>query len=837
MRGRETRARWVVRLRAWALAGGSVLAGLAATPALAQPSPAQPQASPAPQPAEPAIDVTLPLVLDGVYIGDIGARTTINGTLVSIGGPRFLELLGPRLNDEARAALASRIAAAGDFLPLTEAQLPGLSVSFDAANFAVSASVATTAARALDLALSPNIIDTPREDTVLPADLAVGVNVFFARSYLHRDRLNPAREGWLPTTLGIDGVVNIGGLDGAYLFHQWTYRGGTDGRLTRGNITLVHDDWRRAVRAQAGDVDPFVLPLQGAAPIGGVSVLRAYADLQPTRNIRPAGRTTFTLDRDAIVEVEVNGIVTRTVQLRAGTYNLRDLPFTEGLNEVRLLVQDEAGRREIAAFSRSFTTNLLEEGLSEFAFSFGVPRTPTAGGFRYGDDLQFTGYYRKGVTQNITLGLNAQADRNIQTIGGEAIWATRLGTFRLEAAGSTADKGEGFATTIGWVKSFSMFGKPGEVEAFWDHRSSDFTVLNQLFAQDIKDDIAVRYRQGLPLDLYLNAAFGRSSRRIGPDRTVWSAGLSRSFGRINTSLLYEGQSDQILGKDHRVLFNVSWRLGPRSGVNARYESGSNNYRLEYERVLTNEVGSLGYRAGVSGADGERGFQGQIDFLANRGEVGARFDLFDDTVTGGRVRQTTLRAAVGVGMAGGKVAVGRPYREGFAVVSRHESLDGKSVDVSIGGPGQIYARVDGLGPALVTANRPYQRNLVSVNVAELPVGYDLGAGAFELYPGSGSGFKLTVGSEASITAMGVLLGRDGQPVSLQVGRLASIDRPQEQAISLFTNRSGRFAATGLKPGRYRLTINGDEDSELEVLVPADGVGLVPLGSIQLKGAER
>ena len=149
MRGRETRARWVVRLRAWALAGGSVLAGLAATPALAQPSPAQPQASPAPQPAVPAIDVTLPLVLDGVYIGDIGARTTINGTLVSIGGRRFLELLGPRLNDEARAALASRIAAAGDFLPLTEAQLPGLSVSFDAANFAVSASVATTAARAL----------------------------------------------------------------------------------------------------------------------------------------------------------------------------------------------------------------------------------------------------------------------------------------------------------------------------------------------------------------------------------------------------------------------------------------------------------------------------------------------------------------------------------------------------------------------------------------------------------------------------------------------------------------------------------------------------------------
>ncbi len=837
MGGRVHKGCCTIGLRAWALAGGSVLASLAAAPVYAQAAQAQPERSASPAPAERTLDVDLPLVLEGVYIGDIGARTTTGGTLVSIAGQRFLELLGPRLNEETRALLTARIAAEGDFLPLAGAQAPGLLVAFDAANFSVSVSIAATATKPQDFALSPNIIDKPREDTYLPANLAAGLNLFFSKSYLHRDRFAPAREGWEPTTLGIDGIVNVGGLDGAYLFHQWTYRGGPEGRLTRGNVTLVHDDWRRAIRGLAGDVDPFVLPLQGAAPLGGVSVLRAYADLQPTRNIRPAGRTTFTLDRDAIVEVEVNGVITRTVQLRAGTYNLRDLPFTEGLNEVRLLVQDEAGRREIAAFSRSFTTNLLEEGLSEFSFALGVPRTPTAGGFRYGDDLQFTSYFRKGVTQSITLGINAQADRRVQTLGGEAIWATRVGTFRLEAAGSTSAKGEGFATTLGWVKSFSAFGKPAEVEAFWDHRSRDFTVLNQLFAQDIKDDIAVRYRQGLPLELYLNAAFGRSSRRIGPDRTVWSAGLSRSFGRLNAGLLYEGQSDQFLGTDQRVLLNVSWRLGSREGVNGRYESGSNSYRVEYERVLTNEVGSLGYRAGVSGADGERGFQGQVDYFANRGEVGARFDLFDDTVSGGRIRQSTVRAALGVGMADGTVAVGRPYREGFAVVRRHKSLDGKPVDLSIGGAEQVYARIDSLGPALVTANRPYQRNLVSVNVDDLPAGYDLGAGAFEVYPGSGSGFKLTVGSDASNTVMGVLLDRTGQPVSLQVGRLVSLDRPQERAISLFTNKVGRFAATGLKPGRYRLTLNGDEASQIEIRIPADSSGLVSLGTVQLEGANR
>lgn len=823
-------------VRACAVLSGALLCGTLGTAARSQDSAPEP-AAPSPADTERYIDIVLPLRIDGVYVGDITARTTSKGMLVGVASGRYLELVGPRVNEAVRSELATRIETSGEVLPISAAEFSGVTVTFDSENFAVAVTIAPAVGSVQDFVLSPNIIDAPGENTILPSSLAVGLNLFFSKSYLHRDSLSPTREGWLPTTLGIDGLVNVGGIDGAYLFHQWTYNGEASGRLTRGNTTLVHDDWRRAIRFQAGDVDPVILPLQGPAPIGGISMARAFAELQPTRNVRPAGRTTFTLDRDAIVEVEVNGIITRTVQLRAGTYNLRDLPFTEGLNEVRLLIQDEAGRREVASFSRSFTTTLLEEGLSEFAVSFGVPRTPTSGGFRYGDDLQFTGFYRQGLTQSITLGVNAQADRRVQTVGGEAIFATRAGTFRLETAASTSATGEGFAATLGWVKSFSMFDRLGEAEVLWDHRSRNFSILNQEFGQDIKDDFVFRYRQGLPLELFLNAALGHSSRRIGPDRTVWSAGLSRSFGRINTSILYEGQKDQFLGNDHRVFFNLSWRLGSRNAVNARYDTGANRYRVDYERVLTNEVGSLGYRAGVSGADGERGFQGQVDYFTNRAELGARFDLFDDTVSGGRVRQSTVRAAAGVGYADGAIAVGRPYREGFAVVTRHETLDKKAVDVSIGGIGQSYARVDGLGPALVTTNRPYQRNTLTVDIEDLPTGYDLGAGSYEVYPGTRSGFKIEVGSDAANTIMGVLLNTGGEPVSLAVGKLKSIDRPTDQAISLFTNKAGRFAATGLKPGRYRLTINGDEQSEFVVTVPATSTGLVNLGSIQLTGAQE
>ncbi|WP_152682502.1 fimbria/pilus outer membrane usher protein [Sphingopyxis sp. C-1] len=822
--------------KAYFLAGAAACAAVAAPPAKAQY--AQPQASDPPAQAQRTIDVNLPLTLRDVYIGDIAARTTTGGEVIGVDAKRFRDLIGPRVNDSARAELEARIAAANPLISLAALQVPGIEVAFDSANLSLSVSISPEIARAQELALSPNIIDSPNKNTVLPAAFAGGMNFFVSKAFVHQDKLNPTREGAKPTTVGIDGFLNVGGIDGAYLFHQWTYNGGRDARLTRGNITLIHDDWRNAIRYAAGDVDPFALPLQGATPLGGVAITRAFAELQPTRNVRPAGRTSFTLDRDAIVEVEVNGVITRTIQLSAGTYNLRDLPFTEGLNEVRLLIQDEAGRREIASFSRSFTTTLLEEGINEFSFAVGFPRFPTGKGFRYGDNPQFSGFFRQGVTQSVTLGINAQADRHTQVAGGEALLATTLGTFRMEASASTSRAGEGFAAAFGWIKSFSLLDQLGEVEAIWDHRSRDFSVLNDgSVGQDIKNDVAFRYRQALPGRVFANAAFGYTDRRVGRDRTRWSGGLSRSFGKLNVSVLYEGEDEQFRGVDHRVFFNLSFRFGSRDGINARYETGSDRYRVEYERSLTNSVGSLGFRAGLSGADGERGFQGEVDYITNRAELGGRFDLFDDTVSGGRVRQTTLRAATAIGFADGAVAVGRPYRDGFAIVERHKTLAESSVKVAVGGAGEVYARVDALGPALVTTNRPYQRNLVTVDVENLPTGYDLGAGVFEVFPGSGSGFRLTVGSDAASTVMGVLVDTEGQPVSLIVGTLKSIDRPGDPPIPLFTNRAGRFAATGLKPGRYKLAIGSDEDTGLEIVIPNDSAGLVNVGKVQMSGANK
>jgi outer membrane usher protein len=839
MVNRIPRVRKALRL----LAAGASVAALSTHAAVAQsganavaPAAAAPAAGAVPgaPPAQPqrTIDVNLPLELNGFYLGDIAAKATMTGEIVAVDAPRFLALVSPRLAEVAAAALAARVAQAGATASIEALAIPGIAVEYDTGDLKLVVTVSADSARAQDVALAPSIIDKPTDTTIMPADYAAGVNLFASKAFTHRGVAGPSTRGFQPTTVGIDSFVNLGGIDGVTIVHQSTFQDGPDGRYTRGPITLLHDDWRNAVRYAAGDVDPFPLPLQGATPLGGLLITRAYADLQPTRNVRPAGRTNFILERDAIVEVEVNGVVTRTLQLRAGTYNLRDLPFTEGLNEVRLLIQDAAGRREIASFSRSFTSTLLEQGIDEFSFAVGMPRIGTIGGFTYLTEPQVTGFYRVGLTQSLTLGVNAQGDRFTQLFGGEGLLATRLGTFRFEAAVSRTRGGRtGIATTAGWIRSFILGGNPGEIEALWDHRSRDYTTLNQgRFGTDLVDDVAVRYRQALSGGFFANATFGRSERRQGVDETRWSGGLSRGFGPFFLSVLYEGRQRDRQRVEHAGFLNLSLRLGTRENVTARYATREDRYRLEYERSVTNRLGDWGIRAGLGGADGERSLQGQIDYFSNRAEAGARFDLFDDTLNGARARQTTLRLATAIGFADGAVAVGRPFRDGFAVVRGHRTLDGAPIDVSAGVASEVYARTGALGPALVSTTRAYQRNPIRVDVADLPAGYDLGAAAYELFPGTRSGFKITVGSDASRTVMGVLVDEEGAPIVLLSGEMRSLDRLGEKPVALFTNRTGRFVASAVRPGRYVVEMDG---KQAEVTIAKDRIGLVDAGRLRME----
>lgn len=99
---------------------------------------------------------------------------------------------------------------------------------------------------------------------------------------------------------------------------------------------------------------------------------------------------------------------------------------------------------------------------------------------------------------------------------------------------------------------------------------------------------------------------------------------------------------------------------------------------------------------------------------------------------------------------------------------------------------------------------YNRQKVPVEVPAAPTGYDLGTGNFDTYPWLNSGFHFVVGSEFNITAMGNLVDEKGAPLPLMAGTAKRVGDPNSPSVEVFSNRTGRFAASGLAPGIWEVT---------------------------------
>ena len=54
---------------------------------------------------------------------------------------------------------------------------------------------------------------------------------------------------------------------------------------------------------------------------------------------------------------------------------------------------------------------------------------------------------------------------------------------------------------------------------------------------------------------------------------------------------------------------------------------------------------------------------------------------------------------------------------------------------------------------------------------------------------------------------------------------------------FTNRNGFFAAEGLKPGHYKITVYGETMYELDVIIPEGTVGLFDLKAQHVKPSDE
>lgn len=660
---------------------------------------------------------------------------------------------------------------------------------------------------------APTVTDTP-------SIFSAYVNYRASLDYLHKS-LAGRDAGFQSPRFDLD----VNGTIWAVAFENLlTVDPDADTPFQRNASRLIFDQPDRALRWTLGDLLPEGASFQSASDIAGLSVARLYSLRTNDRFVTSRSSRSVTLREPSTVEIRVNGAVARTLVLQPGTYDLRDLPLTQGANAVEIVVEGPSGAREVIAFDFFSDTTLLAGGVDEFYFAAGV-RAPREGGridYQEQDPI-VSGFYRRGITEQFTAGANIQATRDAALVGAQFVYGGPWGLTALDVSASNRDgQGSGYAARVDHrlFREIEALRGRESLDLSLEVRSEDFAPIESLGpASNYSVQAAVRYSR--PLSRRLVASIGADYAK-GRDQLEDRYGFS-GFGtwrldfetNVNFGATYS--SNALEGEETNIFVNFTRRFGSRSSVSAGAESRNGLVRASYARAPERAANDWAYNVDVSRTDESVGLNGSAVYIANRAEVElSHASVFDDA---GDVssQQTSIRAYGAVGYAGGRFGLGRRVYDSFALVSPHKSLGDRPVLIRGVSALEESARSGPLGPAMVPLGSYYSQT-VPYDVEDLPIGYNLGSGLFQVQPRLHSGYALTVGSAYYVTASGIMLDEQGAVVSLRSGRALSLDDRDAPQADVVTNRQGRFAVSGLSPGRWRITLAGQPALIYDIVVP-------------------
>ncbi|MBB6427479.1 fimbrial biogenesis outer membrane usher protein [Sphingopyxis sp. JAI128] len=646
-------------------------------------------------------------------------------------------------------------------------------------------------------------------------------------------------EGHYRTVADVDVAMNIHGIAAEAEFR---YDDRAQRKFRRGDVRLTYDDRASLIRYEVGDLTIGRRPFQLAPRMAGVSAFRKYT-INPYLDIRPSPEQQFQLERDARVQVFVNGVPTRSFDLGSGRYNLRGFPLvSSAANDVELLITYASGETERLLFPAFFDIDLLKPGLLDFAVNAGVPFRDEGGVRRYDTgNYNMTGYVRYGISEALTLGANWEGDRYFSNVGVETLWATRFGTFAFNLA--TDVRVPGLDSGRASLQYRWREGDPARdrtIDASLTMTGRNFRTLNNITGGDFVAKLA-RFRISQRVSTRGRAQIYGAYEDYRGFRDSYSVGVNYlhqfRFGNLSGSVEYRRTSEKS-GLGFSVGMTIPFG---RASLTASFDSQDNNARVFYNQVGANGIGSMSLNAAIERRDGaDRQFV-RASYFGNRFEATAEQTARNYFSDGGRDLRSDLTFGTALVMADGHFALSRPVTNSFAIFDADSAAGDHQLfvepRVGFGSADVTYSGKSGaLGPAVVTTLTPYFNRAIQVDAPDAPAGSSLGGEVFVLNPGYRSGYYITVGNDRNVSIVGNLTDRDGDVLAYVAGEAVLLDGNAESAepdadthIPLFTNAAGRFFVEGVEAGKsYRLMIDVDGRTiSATVAVPEDAEGIFRL----------
>jgi outer membrane usher protein len=447
-----------------------------------------------------------------------------------------------------------------------------------------------------------------------------------------------------------------------------------------------------------------------------------------------------------------------------------------------------------------------------------------------------------------------QAARYDQMVGTSVIWGNRLGLFSVDTAVNRLDTGQlGGSTRIQYryasdtnttytARTFdlsveydsahflplSAFGNrsvfrstsplgPGEVLPV----NFDLSTVNNRSPQALLVAGSLTQPLTRKLAIEINGNYSRNRDKQGDTGSVSAIVTYQApyHTTIGLGLTYqwvprENPDNLISGRGISFLLTLTHQFG-------RHASASGNadrfqQRASFTRSASRQVDDYYVNADVSHSQFGSFGNALVGYETNRGDIQGLYSSSLDENGHVSGQQGGVLFSGSVAMADGHFGLGRQITDSFAVVRKDPSLGDRQLLIQNRTADEPVARSGFFGPAVVPLSS-YTPTVVPYDIKDLPPGYDLGDGNFGLYPWRHSGSAFKVGSPYHMSALGNLVDGEGSPLALRTGTAVSLTDPHAPRVEVISNRAGHFAALGLAPGRYRITISGDASLVYEMTI--------------------
>lgn len=711
---------------------------------------------------------------------------------------------------------AARLRPHGEALPLPDGEtgyaldaLPGLRYTMDLRQLKLALTVPAEAFEATGMALAGRGDIPPN---AAPPGLYLNYDMFAIR--------------------GEAGTNSHGGLVETVAFSRWGSF--MTGALVRGNegenrSVRTETFWRQDFPDRMASLtigDTLGSGGAGSRPVrfGGIRWGRDFS-LAPGYITHPmptlAGSAALPSSVDLLVN---NQRVIAGRQMAAGPFTLSNIPVVNGEGELTLVVRDLRGVDTLVTQKYYGAPRLLAPGLADFSFEAGALRLNYGSeSADYGDRFAAS-TYRRGLTSALTAEGRVELQPTRRAAGLEL--SGLLGTValaRVGAAWSRSEDTDSSATISGgrYLLGLERSSRRGSWALNWDYFGERF---RQFAAASTEPRPRTRFTAGGGLPLGHGMSLGISYAR----QTTWD-GDDFSLAALNFSWALTSNLHLSAYVSKQLAPNKSWSGGlsltlplqPQTVLSSqgiRDTTGRRTMSAQASRSAPAGPG-WGWRVKTSDSPGQTA-QGGVTLNTNQAQFSAESNAGQGT------NAVRLGASGSLGWLQGVPFASRHIGQGAFAVVRVGDFEGVPVMRSH----QAAALTERNGAAVVPGLLPYQKNLLTIDAALLPMSAEISQVQSTVTPYARSGVFVDIPVRRARNALVILRQADGRPVPsgarvrlTPAGHEFSVARRGEVYLSDLQNENQLAVAwegnSCTLP--FRLTGSEGEEPRIGPLTCADG----------------